>query len=245
MQVLGAEPGFTSCHGRVIATLDYMWYTPRATVPAAPPTTLEQPRGSSASAQQAGAGSRSPSAAAAESAPSGSADGGGAEVRERRQTGAACDLPSSCQPEEAAAARPCSGAAVLPTDVCLNRVPGPWGPLGGPSGGPSGEPQDCGGELVPTRVAVMPGLGSLRCGLPAPEYPSDHISLVAEFSARLPAPGVPVPEAARPAVAMSAAAVPDVAAPAAAVASAATSAVTAPSALPEPGRPGHIFFDDD
>ena len=34
-QVLGDEPEYSSCHGRVIATLDYIWYSERAYVPGA------------------------------------------------------------------------------------------------------------------------------------------------------------------------------------------------------------------
>ena len=33
MQVLGDEPEYSSCHGRVIATLDYIWYSERAYTP--------------------------------------------------------------------------------------------------------------------------------------------------------------------------------------------------------------------
>jgi hypothetical protein len=55
-------------------------------------------------------------------------------------------------------------------------------------------------ELVPTRVVLMPQLSSLRRGLPAAEYPSDHISLVAEFDVRracgVPAVALPGPGAA-------------------------------------------------
>ena len=36
--------------------------------------------------------------------------------------------------------------------------------------------------LKPFRVALPPPLQSLRCGLPSPKYPSDHISLIADFS---------------------------------------------------------------
>lgn len=34
-QVLGDEPEYSSCHGRVIATLDYIWYSERAFAPGA------------------------------------------------------------------------------------------------------------------------------------------------------------------------------------------------------------------
>ena len=33
MQVLGDEPEYSSCHGRVIATLDYIWYSERTFMP--------------------------------------------------------------------------------------------------------------------------------------------------------------------------------------------------------------------
>ena len=39
-------------------------------------------------------------------------------------------------------------------------------------------------ELCPVRVLHVPPLSALRGGLPAPEYPSDHISLIADFSSR-------------------------------------------------------------
>ena len=39
-------------------------------------------------------------------------------------------------------------------------------------------------ELLPLRVVHVPPLSALRGGLPAPEYPSDHISLIADFSSR-------------------------------------------------------------
>ena len=42
--------------------------------------------------------------------------------------------------------------------------------------------QSRGWALRPYRVAQPPPLKSLRCGLPSPKYPSDHISLVADFS---------------------------------------------------------------
>ena len=44
-------------------------------------------------------------------------------------------------------------------------------------GGPKGR----GWKLTPVRVAQPPPLSSLRCGLPSPKYPSDHISLVVDF----------------------------------------------------------------
>ena len=44
------------------------------------------------------------------------------------------------------------------------------------------ESQSRGWVLRPYRVAHPPPLKSLRCGLPSPKYPSDHISLIADFS---------------------------------------------------------------
>ena len=38
-----------------------------------------------------------------------------------------------------------------------------------------------GWRLTPVRAAQPPPLSSLRCGLPSPKYPSDHISLVVDF----------------------------------------------------------------
>jgi len=35
--VLGGEPSFTSCHGRFIGTVDFVWYTPRVRAPPPPP----------------------------------------------------------------------------------------------------------------------------------------------------------------------------------------------------------------
>ena len=44
-----------------------------------------------------------------------------------------------------------------------------------------GVPKGRGWQLAPVRVAQPPPLSSLRCGLPSPKYPSDHISLVVDF----------------------------------------------------------------
>ena len=42
--------------------------------------------------------------------------------------------------------------------------------------------------LTPTSVLLPPPIESLHCGLPSPEWPSDHISLLASFTiARVPA----------------------------------------------------------
>ncbi len=50
---------------------------------------------------------------------------------------------------------------------------------------PPGQGEGSGSQswvLKPFRVALPPPLQSLRCGLPSPKYPSDHISLIADFS---------------------------------------------------------------
>ena len=31
--LLGAEPEFTSCHGKFIGTVDYIWFTPQVCTP--------------------------------------------------------------------------------------------------------------------------------------------------------------------------------------------------------------------
>ena len=36
--------------------------------------------------------------------------------------------------------------------------------------------------LTPTSVLLPPPIESLHCGLPSPEWPSDHISLLASFT---------------------------------------------------------------
>ena len=87
-QVLGAEPLFTSCHGRFTGTVDYIWFTPD------------------------------------------SADG------------------------------------AWPGAHALTQGPAPGAPAF---------------SLRAARVLLPPDFASLYCGLPSPEYPSDHISLLAEF----------------------------------------------------------------
>lgn len=39
--------------------------------------------------------------------------------------------------------------------------------------------------LIPTAVLLPPPLESLHCGLPSPEWPSDHISLLTKFTLRV------------------------------------------------------------
>lgn len=39
--------------------------------------------------------------------------------------------------------------------------------------------------LIPTAVLLPPPLESLHCGLPSPEWPSDHISLLTKFNLRV------------------------------------------------------------
>lgn len=57
--MLGEEPEYSSCHGRVIATLDYMWYSEAPFQPALPVWAAQGPlagsskgRGSSPGAPQ-------------------------------------------------------------------------------------------------------------------------------------------------------------------------------------------------
>ena len=55
------------------------------------------------------------------------------------------------------------------------------GPLSEQRRVPEGGTKSQDWQLVPVRVAQPPPLSSLRCGLPSPKYPSDHISLVVDF----------------------------------------------------------------
>ena len=41
--MLGEEPEYSSCHGRVIATLDYMWYSEAPFQPALPVWAAQRP----------------------------------------------------------------------------------------------------------------------------------------------------------------------------------------------------------
>ncbi len=43
---------------------------------------------------------------------------------------------------------------------------------------------DKGTTLLPTKTLVPPPLEHLYCGLPSPEWQSDHMSLVTDFSVR-------------------------------------------------------------
>ena len=200
-QVLGAEPGFTSCHGRVIATLDYMWYT-RLLITPSPAAQKGAPRRGAPDLLQS----------------SSSADAVGSSFETSKA--------ASSQSRSSAAEQESSGSGASNANAQQGRREQP----AVASPGASGSPAVAGGwALVPTRVAMVPPLRSLRSGLPAPEYPSDHISLVAEFSARSlrPVDGLPVPDLV----------VPRIAAPA-------TAAGAVPSA-PAPQLPRHVFFDDD
>lgn len=200
-QVLGAEPGFTSCHGRVIATLDYMWYT-RLLITPSPAAQKGAPLRGAPDLLQS---SNSPDAA-----------------RSSLETFKAASSQSRSSAAEQSSG---SGASNANANAQQGRREQPAVASPGASG-----PAVAGGwELVPTRVAMVPPLRNLRCGLPAPEYPSDHISLVAEFSARSlrPVDGLPVPDLV----------VPRIPAPA-------TAAGAVPSA-PAPQLPRHVFFDDD
>jgi hypothetical protein len=129
-QVLGAEPQFTSCHGRIIDTLDYIWFTPLAAP--AQPDQARQP-----------------------------------------------ELPNG-------AAHADSSSSLGDFEHILGPVSPPGSHAAAAVAGPA--PVEEGNaeawELLPMRVVHVPPLSVLRCGLPAPEYPSDHISLIADFSSR-------------------------------------------------------------
>ena len=222
VQVLGAEPGFTSCHGRVIATLDYMWFTRLLHTPTPAAQRTSSLQASEPSSQQ----------------PSISADPAG---RSLDSSGAAS---SECT--SGADGHKCSSSGISSADHSQRGRLEQLGVAGASSGTPGG-PTVAGGapgarglgvsavaggwELVPTRVAMVPPLRSLHSGLPAPDYPSDHISLVAEFSVRSlrPADGVPVPGVFAPRT-------PAPAAPA---------ALAVPGVAAAPQVPQHIFFDDE
>ncbi|CAL8463659.1 g3193 [Coccomyxa elongata] len=244
-QVLGSEPGFTSCHGRVIATLDYIWYTRLLHVPAARPGPPPH-RTSADTAPMSQTTVRSWVAAAVaeivESHPDAStnlkleshvhvsAHENIADMSDCRRGDDLCN--SESQPDGK------SGSHLEPSQS-QNGAGSQAESASAASSGAPGEPGSDEWELLPMRVAMVPPLRSLRCGLPAPEYPSDHISLVAEFAVRSlrPAPGVPVPGVVVPgaAAAMSAATLAN-------DTSAATSG-TAQSPLQD--RPlRHIYFDD-
>ena len=239
LQVLGSEPGFTSCHGRVIATLDYMWYTRLLHIPsqAARPG-LPQHHTSASTATLPQATVRSwVAAAVAEIVGSHCRDastssnlkshehvpghGNSAEMLDCRRGS------DSCSPGNRPNGRPGSQSKPVQAQT------GAGSEVESASAASSGAPGEPGGqewELVPMRVAMVPPLRSLRCGLPAPEYPSDHISLVTEFTVRSlrPAPGVPVS---------------DVVVPGAAAALSASTSGSAQSSLrDQPLR--HIYFDD-
>lgn len=244
MQVLGSEPGFTSCHGRVIATLDYMWYTRLLHIPAArrgPPPH----RSSADTAPMSQTTVRSWVAAAVaeivESHPDASTGfdfeshvhvsaHGMADMSDRRRGGNLCNQESQPDTE--------SGRQLEPNQSQNGAGSQAESASAASSGAPGGPGSDE-WELFPMRVAMVPPLRSLRCGLPAPEYPSDHISLVAEFAVRLlrPAAGVPVSGVVVPgaAAAMSAATLTN-------DMSAATSGIAQNPLQDRPLR--HIYFDD-
>lgn len=148
--MLGGEPAFTSCHGRVIDTLDYIWFTP-----------LASPRISGSDASSGGAADQPIPA---------HASGGAA--------------PNKARP-------PHDGRMLAPEDACLGNGAAPladqasvWKEDGGGAAAMSGGQGAPAWELVATRVALAPPLSAMRGGMPSPEYPSDHISLVAEFTTR-------------------------------------------------------------
>ena len=148
-QVLGGEPAFTSCHGRVIDTLDYIWFTPLA--------------------------SRQTSAGDASDCPADNA------AKVHANGTAAFDRASTAQSEHL----PHVEAAFLGDNAAPQPAPAEEGVKesrgAGASSGGRGIPD---WQLVATRVAMVPPLSAMRGGMPSPEYPSDHISLVAEFTAR-------------------------------------------------------------
>ena len=147
--MLGGEPAFTSCHGRVIDTLDYIWFTPLAS---RQPCGGDVPDGAAEQATTA----RASATAAAENGASSSAHA------EHMQEAASQGAGASPAAEQAQGReRTSSGAA---------------------AGSGSGALPDW--ELAATRVALVPPLSAMRGGMPSPDYPSDHISLVAEFVAR-------------------------------------------------------------
>jgi hypothetical protein len=146
--VLGGEPAFTSCHGRVIDTLDYIWFTPMAS---RQPCGGDVPDGAAGQATTA----RASGSAAAEN---GASNAHGEHMQEAASQGAGAS-PAAEQAE--GLVRASSGAA---------------------AGSGGGALPDW--ELVATRVALVPPLSAMRGGMPSPDYPSDHISLVAEFVAR-------------------------------------------------------------
>ncbi|BDA48472.1 probable protein angel homolog 2 at N-terminal half [Coccomyxa sp. Obi] len=231
-QVLGSEPGFTSCHGRVIATLDYMWYTRLLHMPSPAARPGPPPHRASADTVSLSQTTLTSWVAAAvaeivESHPDASTAHNVeshvcvSDMLDCRKGGDLCE--SESQPDGQ------SGSQSEPTQSGNGAASEAESASATCSGVP-GEPGSDEWELVPMRVAMVPPLRSLRCGLPAPEFPSDHISLVTEFSVRSlrPAPGVPVPGVVVPG--------------AIAVMSAATAATAQNSVQDQPLR--HIYFDD-
>lgn len=238
VQVLGSEPGFTSCHGRVIATLDYMWYMRLLHIPCPAARPGPPPHRASADTAPMPQNTVSSWVAAAvakivESDPDASTTpsleshvhvsvyGNSVDMLDSRKGEDLCSTEG--QPDRG------SGCQLEPTQS-RNGASSEVESASATSSCAPGEPGSNEWELVPTRVAMVPPLRSLRCGLPAPEYPSDHISLVADFSVRLlqPARGVPVSGVVVPGAAEAV--------------TAATSATAQNSLHDQPQR--HIYFND-
>ena len=131
MQVLGVEPQYTSCHGKFIGTVDYVWYTP-------------QPL-----SWHPGSGHQH-----------------------------ALTLPLREGPE-----------MPLPLDLGLQTPLRLVGPVQTPTvdrataeaDTTQGHDATCASLLRAVRVLLPPPLDSLHCGLPSPEWASDHISLLVDF----------------------------------------------------------------
>ena len=138
-QVLGEEPRFTSCHGRIIDTLDYIWFTPLASSAAQPDQAGRQVESEDLAGQMAGQSG-------------GAQHNGGSLAEFEHILGPACS-GAHAGGEAVSRVSTAAGGAEL------------W-------------------ELLPARVVHVPPQSALRCGLPAPGYPSDHISLIADFTSR-------------------------------------------------------------
>ena len=203
-QVLGGEPRFTSCHGRVIATLDYIWYTRQAHKP----MRHSEPCQPSASAPDDSLTSE-PAADDASSAAGGSisnlasanynGSGSGAQAdNDRPRNSASHSGPESASVDRSSSCNGLSNPSISREAPATAREHAD--PLGTAARGVDDVSE---WELVPTRVVLMPQLSSLRRGLPAAEYPSDHISLVAEFSVRAKSGNAAAAAAAPPAYADS------------------------------------------
>ena len=131
MQVLGVEPQYTSCHGKFIGTVDYVWYTPQ-------PLSWH-PR-------------------------SGHQDAPTLPLREG--PGMPLRLESGLQTP-----LQLGGPVQTPT---VDRATAEADTT-------HGHDATCASLLRAVRVLLPPPLDSLHCGLPSPEWASDHISLLVDF----------------------------------------------------------------